>query len=316
MERYVIGIDVGGTSVKLGLLREDGAAVSLWRLPTRRENGAAGILSDAAASVEEACARCGVSRSDVLGVGIGVPGPVTAGCVVHRCVNLGWDVLDVAAAFEQYSGISRAVVCNDADAAALGEFWQGAGRGCGSMVMVTLGTGVGGGVILGGRLQPGAFGAAGELGHIRVDPAESRVCSCGGRGHLEQYASASGVVQTARALLAASAAPSTLRETPDLTAEAVFSAAKAGDAVALAAAERMGEALGRALATVSCVVDPELYVLGGGVAGAGALLPEIVQRHFAENAFHASRGARFALAALGGDAGVYGAARLLLEQTA
>lgn len=311
MKRYAFGVDVGGTSVKLGLLAEDGTLLEKWEIPTRRDRGAAMLLPDIAESLAAATARHGLGREALCGVGLGVPGAVTAGRHVAPCVNLdGWGG-DVGAALAARCGLPVSVV-NDANAAALGEMWRGGGAGERNLVFLTLGTGVGGGVIVDGHLLGGVHGCGGELGHIKVRVREPEPCGCGKRGCLEQYASATGLVRTARKLLEASARPSALRDAA-LDARAVFDCARAGDALALEAVELLADSLGQALAAVSCVCDPEAFVLGGGVSAAGAILLDAVAAAFRRYAFPPAEGTRFALAKLGNEAGVYGCAKLALD---
>ena len=311
MANYIFGIDLGGTTVKLGLFTAEGALLDKWEIPTRTENGGMNILPDIAASMESKLAEKGLSKSDLLGAGIGVPGAVLEDRIVKPCVNLnGWGG-DIAGMLSPLCGCPVKVV-NDANAAALGEMWQGGGKGHENVVFVTLGTGVGGGIIVDGKLLAGVHGAGGELGHIKVRTNETDPCGCGKCGCLEQYASATGIVREAKRLLAESDAPSALRNIEPLTAKDVLDHAKAGDALACAAADLFGSTLGRALAMVSCVCDPEVFVLGGGVSKAGQFILDLVQPAFVTHAFPSAEETGFALASLGNDAGIYGAARLVL----
>ena len=311
MEKYVFGIDLGGTTVKLGLLSVDGVLKEKWEIPTCTENGGEKILPDIAASVKEKMAALHITAEQVLGAGLGVPGAVLEDRYVKPCVNLnGWGG-DVAGMLSELCGFPVKAV-NDANAAALGEMWRGGGEGCDNVVFVTLGTGVGGGIIVEGKLLSGVHGAAGELGHIKMNPHETECCGCGKKGCLEQYASATGIVREANRLLKASDAPSALRNLEKVTAKDVFDYAKQGDAMAKDVVAFFGDTLGRALSIVSCVCDPEVFVIGGGVSAAGQVILDVVAESFARNAFPASEGTRFTLAKLGNDAGVYGAARLIL----
>lgn len=311
MLQYAFGVDVGGTAVKMGLFQTDGKLLDTWQIRTRTEENGKYILDDIAGSTAQALQEKGIEKSGVAGIGLGVPGPVRPDGTVMQCVNLGWDVFDVEQELSQKTGFF-VKAGNDANVAALGEMWMGAGKGFQNLVMVTLGTGIGGGVILGGRIWTGANGAAGEIGHIPVREEETLPCGCGKRGCLEQYASANGVARLAREFLAKSDAPSVLRDVAEVTAKDVFDAAKAGDAVALEQVENFGRILGRGLAAVSGVLDPEVYVVGGGMAKAGPILLDAVRRHYRENVFHASRETEFRLAALGNDAGIYGGVKMVL----
>lgn len=312
MERYVMGVDLGGTTVKLGLLTESGALLEKWEIPTRTESGGANILPDIAESLRSRLAARGIDRDAVLGLGLGVPGAVRERRHVAPCVNLdGWGG-DAAGALSALCGLP-VTVTNDANAAALGELWKGGGAGRQNLVFLTLGTGVGGGVVLGGQVLEGVHGCGGELGHIKVNVRETEACGCGKHGCLEQYASATGLVRTARRLLETRpGVPSALRE-GELTAKLVFDCARAGDALASEAVDLLADALGQALAAVSCVCDPEVFVLGGGVSAAGQILLDRVRPAFRRHAFPPAEDTAFALAVLGNDAGVYGCARLALD---
>jgi glucokinase len=204
-------------------------------------------------------------------------------------------------------------VANDANIAALGEMWMGGGMGSQDIVMVTLGTGVGGGIIIDGRIHTGTNGAGGEIGHIVVNDKETENCNCGKKGCLEQYASATGVVRLAKKYLSENK-QETILNAETLSAKDVFDAVKEGDEAAIAIAEEFGSYLGMALASIAAVVDPEVFVLGGGVSKAGEILIELVHKNFVPRAFWATREAKITLATLGNDAGIYGGARLALEK--
>lgn len=311
MKTYGFGVDIGGTTVKLGLFRTDGTLLDKWEIPTRTENDGAHILPDVAEAIKGKIAEKAIDPSDVQGVGVGVPGPVTPEGIVRKCVNLGWGVFNVEDTLSELTGYP-VKAGNDANVAALGEMWQGAGKGSENIVMVTLGTGVGGGVIISGHVVAGATGAGGEIGHIPVNAQETETCGCGKTGCLEQYASATGVVRLTKRALAASDQPSSLRSLTEVTAKDTFDAAKAGDALALEVIEQFGEILGRALAAIACVINPEVFVIGGGVSKAGTIITDVVAKYYVPNAFHACREAQFKLAELGNDAGIYGCVRMIL----
>ena len=313
MKQYVFGIDLGGTTVKMGLFSVSGTLLDKWEIPTRTEDGGKFILTDIALSMNESLERHGIDHNDLAGAGIGVPGAVLDESYVKPCVNLnGWGGFDVA---ERFSALCccPVKVANDANAAALGEMWQGGGKGSSNMVLVTLGTGVGGGVIVEGKLLTGIHGSGGEIGHLKINSEEEVVCGCGKRGCLEQYVSATGIVNQAKRFLSSCDTPSELRKLSSFSAKDVLDLAKSGDAVAAHVAAAFGEILGRALAIVSCVCDPEVFVLGGGVSKAGQYLIDLVQPAFLKHAFPATEPTRFGLAILGNDAGIYGAAKLILN---
>lgn len=313
MSRYVFGIDVGGTTVKCGLFDLEGNVLDKWEVPTRKKDGGKYILPDVAASVKEKMAQKGIAPEDVEGLGVGVPGPVNEAGQVPVAVNIGWGFVDVAKEMHGLTGL-KVRAGNDANVAALGEMWKGGARGCSNVVLATLGTGVGGGIIIGGKVIAGSHGAGGEIGHIHVEDAEEEVCNCGNKGCLEQMASATGIVRLARRHLAASDEPSLLRDkSKKLSAKLVFDAVKEGDALACEIADQFGWYLGRAFAQIAGVVDPEVFVLGGGVSKAGPILIDYVKKYYLQYVFPTCREANFVLAQLGNDAGIYGAAKLVLE---
>ena len=311
--KAVFGVDVGGTSVKLGYFTAEGELLDKWEIPTRTENGGVNVLPDIAASVKAKMEEKGISTEDVAGVGMGVPGPVRDDGTVIKCVNLGWGVFNAADELSSLLGGVKVKVGNDANVAALGEMWMGGGKGHDTIVTITLGTGVGGGIILSGQMLSGINGAGGEIGHMTMDTEETAVCNCGKCGCLEQYASATGIVRLAKKALAESDAASSLRDIAELTAKDVFDAAKSGDTLALEQVETLGKKLGLACANIACVVDPELFVIGGGVSRAGQIILDVTEKYFRKYAFHACRETGFALAVLGNDAGIYGAARSVLR---
>lgn len=315
MKKYAFGVDVGGTTCKIGLFETSGSLIDKWEIKTNTENGGAAILPDVAASVKAKLTERGIGRDEVQGIGIGVPGPVREDGVVSHCVNLGWQEVHVADELSALTGFP-VKAGNDANVAALGEMWQGGAKGSKNIVMVTLGTGVGGGVIVCGHIVPGYDGAGGEIGHLTVCYDEKEACNCGRYGCLEQYVSATGIVRLTKRRLNASDDATSLREIDReaLTAKDVFDAAKAGDAVALELVDAVCGILGAALSNIACVVNPEIIVIGGGVSKAGELLTDGIQKHFLEHAFSSCRNTKFALAGLGNDAGMYGGVQLLLEE--
>ena len=311
--RYGFGADIGGTTVKLVLFDGGGNALEKWEILTDTQDGGSRILGDVAASVLSCLERNGIRKEDVIGIGAGVPGFVDRGGVALRCVNLGWTNVDIKKELGSLTGL-RVEAANDADAAALGEIRGRSGKKYGDAVMLTLGTGVGGGIVSGGKLLPGARGIAGELGHFTVDPDEKESCNCGRKGCLEQYASATGIAASARKLLAAGNEPSALRDLREITAKDVFDLAKQGDAVAARAAEKAADMLGRAMAQFSLILDPEAYIIGGGVSAAGEYLRALVEKYFRLYAIPEQADTDILLAETGNGAGALGAF-LLLERT-
>lgn len=311
-EKYVIGVDVGGTTVKMGIFTRDGQRKSQWEIPTRKAEQGRHILEDVAESIRLHLEEAGISMDQVSGVGIGVPGPVDARDYVEASVNLGWRDVWPGKLLSQLLGGIPVRVGNDANVAALGEQWQGSGRGTKNMVMLTLGTGVGGGVILDGQIVAGTHGLGGELGHITVNPQEGQACNCGNHGCLEQYASATGVRRVAEKLLAADNRPSMLRGRT-FSAKDVFDSAKAGDAIGKEAVEQLGHYLGLVLANLTLTLDPEAFVIGGGVSKAGQILIDVIARHYDRYVSISKKRARVILAELGNDAGIWGAARIAMQ---
>ena len=314
MVKYLIGIDVGGTSVKCGLFTTEGELKHKWAVTTRTSDGGTMILPDIAESVKAKLWELGVAKDDVTGAGLGVPGPVGPDGIVSVAVNLGWGRKDVAGEFSELIGVP-AVVGNDANVAALGEMWAGGGKGALNVVMVTLGTGVGGGIITDGKLVSGAHGAGGEIGHFNVNPDETICCNCGNAGCLEQYTSATGIVRLANEELAASDEASVLRN-DEVTSKNVWDAYKAGDAVAARVVDKFATYLGRALAVIAATTDPEVFIIGGGVSNAGQPLIDAVSAVYRKMAFSACKDTPIVLAEIGNDAGIFGAAKLALDAAA
>ncbi len=310
--KYVFGVDIGGTTVKIGLFDVEGNVLDKWEIPTRTENDGEKILPDVADSIREKMKQ--MDKDAIAGVGVGAPGPIDAAGVVHRAVNLGWKTFNVKETLEALINLPVRAG-NDANVAALGEMWMGGGKGYKDLVVVTLGTGVGGGIIVDGRMISGSTGAAGEIGHIHVDDTETDVCNCGNKGCLEQFASATGITRLANKKLASTDMDSILRG-GEVSAKTVFDAVKARDPLAMEVAEQFGKYLGDALAAVAGVVNPEAFVIGGGVSKAGEILIDYIRPHYEKSVFHGCREAKFALATLGNDAGIYGAANLVLDEVA
>lgn len=313
MSKVCFGVDIGGTTVKIGMFREDGTLDKQCEIPTRKENSGELIIPDICDKLSKLLLDNNLTKEDVIGVGMGIPGAVADDGTVLKCVNLGWGIFNVADKFKEVFGNVNVKCGNDANVAALGEMFKGSGEGTKDMVMITLGTGVGGGVIIGGKIITGVNGAAGEIGHMPMCDDEEDTCGCGKKGCLEQYGSATGVVKIAKKILTNNASASKLRDIDSITAKDVFDYAKAGDDIAVSAVEELAKYLGKAAAFISCVVDPEAFVIGGGVSKAGQFLLDRIENYYKEYAFFASRDTRFTLASLGNDAGIYGAAALILS---
>ena len=311
MADYVFGVDVGGTTVKLGLFDISGNVLDKWEIPTRTENGGTKILPDIAQSIQDKMSEKNIAAEDVAGVGVGAPGPVDGDGIIHKAVNLGWEEMNLKKELTALLGGMRVEGGNDANVAALGEMWKGGGQGYKNLVAVTLGTGVGGGIIINGKIMTGATGSGGEIGHIHVEDDETEACGCGNYGCLEEYASATGITRLANRILQASERDSVLRQ-GEVSAKTVFDAVKAGDELAIEAARQFGDYLGKGLAVIAGVINPEIFVIGGGVSKAGEVLFDYIRPAFDKTVFHGCKNTKFALATLGNDAGIYGAARMVL----
>ncbi len=314
MGKICFGIDIGGTTVKIGILSEEGQILDKWEIKTRTEDNGAHIVSDIAESLKKAIAEKGYSMDDVIGAGMGVPGPVMADGTINRCVNLGWGVYNAAAELSGLLGVP-VKAGNDANVAALGEQWMGGGKGYDNVVMITLGTGVGCGIILDGKILAGTTGAAGECGHMTIADPEDMIytCGCGRHGCLETLTSATGVVNIAKHLVETTDKATSLRDLPEITSKDIWDAAKAGDAGALEVVDKVAYYLGKAINTIAVVVNPEIFVIGGGVSKAGQFLLDKVVKSFQDQTFHAVKNTKITLATLGNDAGMVGAARLVLQ---
>ncbi len=310
--KYGFGVDVGGTTVKLAYFDTDGNMLDKWEIPTVVGTDGSQILPDIAASIDAYIQKNNISRDSLIGIGVGVPGPVSTRGVVNKCINLNWGVFNIEVALSKLTNMP-VQAGNDANVAALGESWKGGGAGCENVVMATLGTGVGGGIIIDGKMVAGVHGAGGEIGHMVLNRDETEYCNCGKRGCVEQYCSATGIVRIAKQFLSRSDAPSVLRQVENLTCKDIFDAGKAEDALALEILEQVYAYLGEFLANVCNVVNPEVVVIGGGVSKAGQCLLDGAKKYFDQNVFHAARDVRFALASLGNDAGAYGAFKLILN---
>ena len=314
MGKKCIGIDVGGTTVKLGLFEITGELLYKWEVKTRKEENGKYIIEDVAASILKTLEERQIPLEDIVGAGMGVPGPVMPNGYVEVCVNLGWRDRYPAKELSSQLGGIPVKLGNDANVAALGEMWQGGGKGYNDIVMVTLGTGVGGGVIIDQKIVAGKHGVGGEIGHMHIRDEETEKCNCGGVGCVEQIASATGIAREARRKMAASDAPSVMRDFGDeITAKEVLDAAKAGDLLALEVMEVVGHYLGLSLAQIAMVADPEVFVIGGGVSKAGKFLTDLLYRHFDYYTPISKSKSGIVLATLGNDAGIYGAARLVLD---
>ena len=299
--KYGFGVDLGGTTVKIAYFDSTGNLLDKWEIPTVTANGGSQILPDIADSINKYIDTKDIQKSSILGLGIGVPGPVDSKGIVNKCVNLGWGAFNIADKLQELTGFS-VKAGNDANVAALGEYWMGGGKDCDNMVFVTLGTGVGGGIVIEGNLLHGTHGSGAEIGHMVLNRNETAVCGCGKRGCVEQYCSATGISRLAR-----------IHGMGDMTCKDIFDAGKAGNSDALTVLDEYYEYLGEFLGSLCSVVDPETVVIGGGVSKAGQVLIDGIVPKFKKYVFHAASNVRFTLAALENDAGAYGAFKLVLD---
>lgn len=319
MSKKIIGIDLGGTSVKLAILTTVGEIQEKWSIKTNILDEGSHIVPDIIDSIKHRFETYGLTKEDFLGVGMGSPGVVDseAGTVIGA-YNLNWKSLQlVKDQFESALGLPF-FIDNDANVAALGEQWVGAGNNNPNVVFMTLGTGVGGGVIAAGNLIRGVKGAGGELGHITVDFDAPFACTCGKKGCLETVASATGIVNLTRRYAEEYAGDAKLKQLIDdgeeVTAKDVFDLAKEGDDLALIVYRHFSNYLGVACANIAAVLNPAYIVLGGGVSAAGEFLLDGVRNVFADNSFpQIKESTQIVLATRGNDAGVLGAASLVLK---
>lgn len=312
--RYCFGIDVGATTVKMGLFNieeTDAELIEKWEIETDISEHGSLILKDIAYEINNKCDQKNIKKENIIGIGIGVPGPVNSSGVVKKAVNLGWGEFNIEEKLKSLTKIYTKAG-NDANVAALGEMWKGGGKGYDNIILLTLGTGIGGGIIIDGRIISGAVGAAGEIGHMHINDQETRKCGCGNCGCLEQYASASGIARLAKTRLKEYNGISALKNKNDVSAKDIFDAVRQKDDLAVEIAKEFGEYLGRALADIAVIVNPFVFVIGGGMSKAGEIVIDYIRPPFQKYAFHACKDTKFSLAQLGNDAGIYGAAKMVL----
>jgi glucokinase len=307
----LIGIDLGGTTVKIGFLSENGEILNNWQIPTDTEENGKNILTDIVKSIDEKIVEFGYEKNEFLGAGIGVPGPVTNDGVLLGAVNLGWkEEVRIEEKLSELLGLP-VKADNDANVATIGEMWTGSGSGATDMIFVTLGTGVGGGVITNGSIVKGANGGGGEIGHITVELNEGEACNCGKTGCLETVASATGIVRETEKALSKFEGSSILQSYEKLNAKNIFDAAKNEDEFALSMVDQLGQYLGLALANIASTTNPKAIVIGGGVSKAGSILIDVIKKHFTRFVFAANKNVDFEIAKLENDAGIIGAAYLV-----
>lgn len=319
MANKIIGIDLGGTSIKFGILTLEGEVQDKWAIPTNILSDGKHIVPDIIESINHRLNLYNLDKSDFIGIGMGTPGTVDIeAATVRGAFNLNWaDVQEVGAPISEGVGLPF-ILDNDANVAALGERWVGAGENQPDVVFITLGTGVGGGIVAAGNLIHGVVGAAGEIGHIVVEPHDGFACTCGNYGCLETVTSATGVVRLARKFAEEYEGNSEIKANIDngdeVTSKAIFIAAEAGDAFALSVVDKFAYYLGFACANLGSTLNPAAIVIGGGVSAAGEFLRSKVETYFQKYSFSTVRDStKIKLAELGNDAGIIGAASLALK---
>jgi glucokinase len=316
-EQWIVGVDLGGTTTKLAFINLNGEILYKWEIPTDNSNEGQNITTNIANAIDQKLVELKVQKTKLIGIGMGAPGPIDYETgVVLNVVNLGWkDNFPLQESLHSLTGLPVAIE-NDANCAALGEMWNGAGKGTSDLVCVTLGTGVGGGVIANGNIVRGINGAAGEIGHITSIPFGGAPCNCGKSGCLETIASATGIVRLAETELSKPESQGQLAvvfaENGKVTAKDVFDCARNDDELAKKILNEVTFHLGFALANIANTLNPEMIVLGGGVSRAGDILLDLVIANFSKYTFSAARDStHLSLAILGNDAGVIGAAWLI-----
>ncbi|WP_289142479.1 ROK family glucokinase [uncultured Brevibacillus sp.] len=320
MDQIIVGVDVGGTAIKMALITPSGEMVTKTQEPTPVALGEDGILQKITAMMNTLLEKHGYTRDLVLGIGVGIPGPIdTKNGIVLQAVNLHWKQPVLLKEKLQALACLPVAVDNDANIAALGEMWRGAGQGAQDLVLITVGTGVGGGVILHGNVISGINGVGGEIGHITVTPGEGPSCNCGKTGCLETYTSATAIIREGRQAAANGTSPmlaKVLAVTGSIRAKDVLTAANAGDKAAVAIVDQVGFYLGLALSHLAIVLNPAKLIIGGGVAAAGEILFSRIRTSFARFIpfSYVVESTEILPATLGNDAGVYGAGWLIRSQ--
>ncbi len=310
--KYGFAADIGPSVVKMACFDQDGKLVQRWETPTLVAHGSNQVLSDIADEVERYMAKNSLFEDDIIGIGVGVHGPVSSGGTVNKCVNLGWGVFNIDRALSGLTGLN-VVSSNISNMAALGECWKGSAKGKKNVFFIHMNYGVGGAVIANGQLVYGAHGGAGEVGHVTVNRQETEVCNCGNKGCMEQYCSPFGIVRMAKRQLASPLTRSSLRKKANLQFEDVVFAAESGDKVAQDVLEKACTYAGEVVANICCITNPDTIVLGGKLCEHGKFLVDGLRRYFQQYVFHANKDVRFEMASLGDDAPLYGAFKLVLD---
>lgn len=319
MEKVLLGIDIGGTTAKIGFIKEDGTIIEKWEVPTNTENQGLSIAKDIWESVEEKQSLLHIAKDSLQGIGVGAPGFINEETgLVYQAVNIGWENFALADEFKELTGLP-VYVANDANVAVLGENWKGAGNQAENVIAVTLGTGVGGGIIANGVVVSGENGTAGEIGHITVDP-EGHLCNCGRKGCLETITSATGIVRQAQHLIVEnpqSELAAHYKEAGEITAKDIFSLAEKGDHLCEQVVHHTADVLGFVMANTATIINPSKILIGGGVSQAGESFIRLIEKQFKTYALpRLSDICEIKVAELGNDAGMIGAAYLVKSHLA
>lgn len=310
MAKYIFGLDVGGMSVKIGLFKDE-QLVEKFRIKTSTDNNGKEILPDIVKELKWIISEKEIDKEDILGIGVGVPGAIIDQGIAMQAVNLGWERTDVKGYLEEKLNI-KTLVANDANLAALGEMWK-VDIDDDNLVFVTLGTGVGGGIIINGKILEGSTGSGGEIGHFPiVDEDLPWTCGCGNRRCVEQLCSAQGLVNLSKHLLNEKDVESKLRDIKDYEAKDILDLAKEGDKFALEVVDLHAKYMGKALATIASIINPSYFMIGGGLSEAGSFLLDKYEKEYRKQAFSGASNAKILKRMLGNDAGIYGAAKLIL----
>lgn len=316
MENVMLGIDIGGTTVKIGLISEEGAIITKWEIPTNLEDNGIHIANEVWSSILSSLEKNNIEKTALLGIGIGAPGFInqTTG-IVYQAVNIGWKDFELASQFREFSGLP-VFVANDANVAALGENWKGAGNQAQNLIAVTLGTGVGGGIIANGYVLGGENGTAGEIGHITVEP-NGHLCNCGRKGCLETITSATGIVRQAMTLIKEnpnSDLANYYSKNQTISAKEIFELASNGDVLCDQIIEHTADVLGLVISNTATIINPSKVLIGGGVSKAGDQLISRIEKYFKAYALERiSDICEIKVAELGNDAGMIGAAFLVKQ---
>lgn len=309
--KVAFGVDIGGTEIKFGAFSPEGDLLEKWSRKTDLSDNGNRVIPDVAANVKQYMEKHGLTEEDVVGVGMGIPGPVDKEGNVRICVNLHWTDFNPVTELKKFFPNMNIAAGNDANVATLGEYHKGSGKGASSMMMLTIGTGIGGGIIIDGNIVNGAKAIAGEMGHITVNNEPLTRCNCGNLGCVDECASATGIVRYAKHYMATETMPSKLRVLEEITARDVCDLAKAGDEVAMKTMKKCMGVLAKGMAFFSHAFDPEVYVIGGGVSHAGQWLIDLIAEEYHPHFHLIERGAEIKLAKLGNDAGIIGACMLV-----